>query len=180
MFRYRLVLFVFIFFLLLDIALIVYFYSLQSGGISTGPGRCLVLEEKYCKEVKFISDPINKDGLLAVYKIPKGAFIYAPVKGYFSKSPTFYFENKVDGGYVTYPGTTITLAQNNSTNIDSVIFSFIYFEEEKSFHPTGGIRVEFKKPIIIAAGRWSFTFHPTGGIDYKNSFASPTSWPTRP
>ncbi|MDH7475961.1 MAG: hypothetical protein QHH09_00620 [Microgenomates group bacterium] len=128
----RLFLSIFVFFILLDIALAVYFYSLSPKSILTGPGHCLILEEKYCKKVAFINDPIEKDGLLAVYKIPAGTPIYAPARGYFSKGPTFYFENKVAGGYITYPGSSITIAENNSIKVNEVNFGFIYFEEEEN------------------------------------------------
>lgn len=47
------------------------------------PGSCLILEEKYCKTVKFVLYKFapNNGSTMAVYNLDKGATLFAPIDG---------------------------------------------------------------------------------------------------
>lgn len=50
------------------------------------PGSCLILEEKYCKNVKIID---FFDGKMAVANLPKETILFSPLDGYFDSRIIF-------------------------------------------------------------------------------------------
>lgn len=106
------------------------------------PGSCLILQEKYCKQVQFIDDPNTPGELLAAYNIPKGAPIFTPADGRFSKT-TFLFKDST-GKFITYPGISVTVGEDQTTHIFDIRYSFIYFTERDHL-----VRDVIKKGDII-------------------------------
>ena len=102
------------------------------------PGSCLILEERYCKMGKLISHPSYPNGLLAAFKIPKGAVLFAPVTGFYSRTPTFFFfyTNETTKEMVKYPGASITIAEDQTAQSVKVIYGFIYFKEKENYYST--------------------------------------------
>jgi len=94
------------------------------------PGSCLILEEKYCRGVILVDDPTEKDGLLAVYKLPVGTTLFSPTEGYYSNTPTFFFENtgkEVD----KYPGVNVIVSKDNTVKNTSEIYSFVFYNKSE-------------------------------------------------
>lgn len=128
-------------YLLFDLSFLkITFYGIL--GIPT-PGRCLILEEKNCKMVKFITNPNRSESLLAVYKIPAGNLIFSPSDGLYSNSPLFSLKNKSDQ-YSKYPGITITSRERETTKVDEKIYSFIFY-----FQKLNSSKDAIKKGAII-------------------------------
>jgi len=134
----KLLVFLLIIFVLIDIVLVLLVVNPQALSLLTKfspapkPGRCLILEEKYCKKAKLINDPGNPNGLLAAYRVDKGAVLFAPVEGFYSHTPTFFFtKDKTTKEVVKYPGATISISKDNSARTTSAIYSFIYFKEKE-------------------------------------------------
>lgn len=97
-------------------------------------GSCMILEEKYCKTVKFIANPNHPTSKIAVFDLPSGTLIFAPINGYYSNTPTFFYKNSNSGKYTTYPGSTITVSIDQNVKSASVIYNFVYFKELENVH----------------------------------------------
>jgi hypothetical protein len=129
------------------------FALLAKFSTSPKPGSCLILEEKYCRKGILIKDPSSPDGLLAAFKIPKGTVLFAPVDGFYSHTPTFFFiKDEATKEVVKYPGATISVGENNTSGEVKEIYSFIYFKQKENSYPTGIKRGEIigwvaEKPI---------------------------------
>lgn len=95
-------------------------------------GSCLVLEEKYCKNVKLIPNPNNPTSKIAVFDLPIGTPIFAPTDGYYSNTPTFFHKIQNTDEYKTYPGSTITVSKNNTVKTVEAVYNLVYFVEKES------------------------------------------------
>jgi hypothetical protein len=71
------------------------------------PGSCLILEEKYCKTVKFIPDPRFPDQILAVYKIDKGVKLFSPFEGIIHVAKTFFYKSPDKNNAVSYKALAV-------------------------------------------------------------------------
>lgn len=120
-------------FILFDILLAGYFFTNKSGfdlfKFEPRPGSCLILEEKYCRGVKFIKDPYFKDGLMAAYKVKKGAYLFAPIGGLSSTSPSFTLKNS-NGQDEIYRGATIIISKDEHVENFSSIYSFVFYADQ--------------------------------------------------
>jgi len=94
------------------------------------PGSCLILEEKYCTEGKAISDPVDPNGLIVVYKLPVGTPIFAAEEGYYSDTPTFYFWKDNINEKVSYPGISISISDDNTAKNTHKTFSYIFYKKD--------------------------------------------------
>lgn len=141
------------------------------------PGSCLILEEKYCKEVKFISNPNNPSSKVAVFKLPQGTTVFSPVGGYFSNTPTFFFKDN-SGKYITYSGATVTVSKDNTVKTVEAVYNFIYFKEKERSYPSGVEKGQAISTIlnkkISSLGDYNFVFsaseqkYNNGKIEYKS------------
>lgn len=75
------------------------------------PGSCLILEEKYCKRKKVISDPAGLGYQLVIFKVPSGATLFSPQEGDFSS--TAVFTKIVNGKEFKYPAVNIISPRGN-------------------------------------------------------------------
>lgn len=101
------------------------------------PGSCLILEEKYCQSGQLIENPSLPGSLLAAFRVPKNTVLFAPVDGFYSQTPTFFFiKDETTKEVVKYPGATITVADDNTAAAVKAIYSFIYFKEKENFYST--------------------------------------------
>ncbi len=91
--------------------MVVMFIGAVVMGRKPKPGKCLILEEKYCREV-VLKDHPNGSGLVALYKVPKGAPVFAPEAGFVSDSPSFFFRSGNGEGYETYSGISLRVGRD--------------------------------------------------------------------
>lgn len=105
------------------------------------PGKCLVLEEKYCNQLKIIDHPNNSDAKLIIIDLPKGVPIFAPTTGFYSKSPIFSLKSKAN---TRYPGVTIITSRDASSKNINAIYSFIFFNMGKQISSS-----EIKKGEVL-------------------------------
>lgn len=92
------------------------------------PGDCLVLEQEHCRTGK----PVYRDDKLAFvgFKLPQNTPIFAPFDGDFSNSPTFFV--KRDEEYITYPGITVNVLNEDSRQPEKSFAAAYYDVERKS------------------------------------------------
>lgn len=94
------------------------------------PGSCLILEEKNCKKVQFITNPNAPEELLAAYKVPQGTIVFSPIEGEFSNTPKFLFKD-AEGKFIGYPGAAVTSYTDRSTGKVNIKYGFIFFKEKE-------------------------------------------------
>jgi hypothetical protein len=135
----RVIVISFVLFLLVDAFLLGYFclqdksqdsFSLRRL-FQSKPGSCLILEEKYCKQVKLVKDPWNENGLLAAFNLPAETKIYSPIDGQFSNAVTASFKHIKTGKTFAYPGVIISNTGKNTLESNKIMFSFVYFQNNE-------------------------------------------------
>jgi len=96
------------------------------------PGKCLILEEKYCSNYEIIKNPMNEEDLLIAFKLPKNTPLFAPVDGGCSIS-MFNLKTPNNNETKQYQGLTVfestknpktTIIRNSSIN---KLYHFIFF-----------------------------------------------------
>lgn len=122
------------------------------------PGSCLILEEKYCRKVKLISVPWIDKGQIAVFNLPKGTIIFAPVDGNFSRTPSYNFPGVTEA----YPGANILISKDGTLSEAEYIYDFIYFKNEefvgKNKVKKGDKLASISEREITAVGNYNFIF----------------------
>ncbi len=127
------------------------------------PGSCLILEEKYCKSVKFIQDPIT-DGSLAVYKLSPKTTLFSPVDG-FQGTATFFFKDRS----ILYPGVSINVGRDNTIETRTAIYSFIFYgkvDANKSSAKKGEVISELSDKTIDSLGDYNLAVRITKQTNY--------------
>jgi hypothetical protein len=89
------------------------------------PGSCLILEEKYCKTVKFIDDPRLKGNMLAIYSLGRNAILFSPVDGQFVNITAGAFKKNTNQ-VLYYPGIVV-LKKYNIGSLPEYSFSFTFY-----------------------------------------------------
>lgn len=102
---------------------------------SPKPGSCLILEEKYCKPVKLVENPNKKGTFFGAFNVPKGAYLFAPVEGYYSKSVNFSFGDTRQSKSFSYPGTVIGVSMDGHVESMNALYSFVYFARKNNEYP---------------------------------------------
>jgi len=98
----------------------------------SGPGSCLVLEEKYCQK----GEPVYKDNKLIFVglKVPQNTPIFSPFAGDFSNTPTFFVKKAEE--YITYPGISIDggdyIVDEQKIKRPTQSFSAVYYDSKFS------------------------------------------------
>jgi hypothetical protein len=95
------------------------------------PGSCLIVQEKYCQKVQFISNPMSTDGVVAAFQLPKGATLFSPVDGVYSEASFNLVKGESDNSKTAYPGTTILVSKDGNFLTAEEIYSLIYFGDKK-------------------------------------------------
>lgn len=98
-----------------------------TGVFEPKPGSCLILEEKYCKEVKIIPHPTKENVFLAVANLPLGTPIFSPIDGNFSVT-TNTFKND-DGTLERYPGFMVLDSEDGTFTKAKGVHGFVLIGE---------------------------------------------------
>ena len=99
--------------------------------LKSHPGSCLILQEKYCQKVEFIPNPMSPDGVVAAFKLPKGATLFSPADGAYSDASFNLDRNKSEDIGAVYPGATILVSEDRNFLTAEGIYTFIYFGDQK-------------------------------------------------
>jgi len=85
------------------------FYQTQLTEDTTGPGSCLILEQKYCDTARFYT--IDANGTrAAVFNVPEETQIYAPFSG-------TYFDDSIEGDIVVFEQMRFNVPNTDSSMI---------------------------------------------------------------
>lgn len=126
------------------------------------PGSCLILEEKYCKNFKLIPNPNDPKGILAVFKIPEGSNLFAPIGGFYSSTPTFFFKDTESNKDRTYPGAAIAVGRESNSKSITAIYGFVFFSQAQKFSSSaikkGDIISEISDKPIDYFGSYNLVF----------------------
>ncbi|RJR24758.1 hypothetical protein C4578_02455 [Candidatus Microgenomates bacterium] len=99
-----------------------------TGVFEPKPGSCLILEEKYCKEVKIIPHPTEENIFIAAANLPVGTLIFSPIDGYYSDSTNSY--KNEDGTKSRYPGFIIMISEDGTFSKTEGVHGFVVFSDE--------------------------------------------------
>jgi len=90
------------------------------------PGKCLILEEKYCSNYKIIKNPMNEEDLLVAFKLPKNTPLFSPISG-FCPFPDFNLRNPNNNDVKKYSGLVVIDAKDQRATSIKKSFNFIFF-----------------------------------------------------
>jgi hypothetical protein len=89
------------------------------------PGSCLILEEKYCRTVKFVKNPLTDTGQFAIYKVNNNTIIFSPLDGVYA-GDTKTTVSKDDSSQ-KYPEIFIFKYKDSLNSIPDFNLSFIFY-----------------------------------------------------
>jgi hypothetical protein len=92
--------------------------------ISSKPGSCLILEEKYCKGVKFVPNSNNGEEI-AVFSLPAKTKLFSPSDGCLSYGGNFTLQGKI------YPEVSILLSVDCNLQSAEGSYSIIGFIDKQ-------------------------------------------------
>lgn len=96
------------------------------------PGRCLILEEKYCKQAVILKNPNVSNARVVAYKVLKGTVLFSPIDGKYDGNPRFAFKDSADK-LRYYTGAAIADSKDyRAVNINA-FYNFIYFNQGTQF-----------------------------------------------
>lgn len=151
--------------IILLISLVIFYLNKNSNtvfvnnDINQKPGKCLVVEEKHCKNFDLITSPFsNIKNSFVGYRLPVGTKIFSPVDGFASNVSSFNFFKSQKK---SYPGVTISVPNSNIRDAES-FYVFAYFESNKNQSGTvrkGDVIGTVSNKTISAFGNYNLIFY---------------------
>jgi hypothetical protein len=102
------------------------------------PGSCLILEEKYCKTVKFINDPRFKGLILAVYKLDKDALVFSPFDGIYSNIKASTGKN--ESGQISYSPGIIAQKNIHTNDLPDYSITFVFYNNTSRIFDNNSVK----------------------------------------